>query len=254
MVVYCSRVKGDKMAIWEKPAAGDRMAPFDDPIANFGLIRFCSDFQYFSSALRVNGISVAHAAVAGVTGTGYAAPGSSSSTTGPIADGQVVTSSKLLYTHGLGYVPYFIVLYQDTIVVGGTVVQMTSDRKRARKVSAYATATEIRLRDIGISSADSLPAASVSYDLIIFRDPAQIPGAPLFRARPAGVTMGYGRITSEQQPLRRVVGAEPYFYLPRSRAADIRNGAYRTISPSGPLDVGTYNGSFFVADFLKVTI
>ena len=260
MTVYRTRVKkgvspgAGKMVIWEKPGAGDPMAPFDDPVEHFDLIRFCSDFQYFSSALRVNGISVAHSSVAGVTGSGYSAPGASGGSSGPIANGQVVTTNKLLYTHSLGYVPQFIVLYNGAIVAGGTVVQMTADKRKARKLSAYATTTEIRLRDIGISSTDALPAASISYDLIIFRDPAKVPGAPLFQASPAAVTLGYGRLTSEQRPLRRAVGAEPSFYLPRTRIADIRNGAYRTITPSGPQDVGTYNGSFFSADYLKVTL
>lgn len=260
MTVFCTRIKGEatpgtgKMVIWEKPASGDRMAPFDDPVEHFDLIRFCSDFQYFSSAIRVDGISVSHSLVAGVTGSGYSAPSASSGSTGPIANGQLVTTNKLLYTHSLGYAPQFIVLYNDVIVAGGTVVQMTADRRKARKVSAYATSTEIRLRDIGISSTDDLPAATISYDLIIFRDPAVVPGAPLFRASPSGVTLGYGRITSEERPLRRVVGAEDYFYLPRTRIADIRNGAYRTISPSGPQDVGTYTGNFFSADYLKVTL
>lgn len=253
MAVLCTRVHAGKMVIWEKPPSGDPMAPFDDPVANFNLIRFCSDFQYFSNALQVNGISVSHSAVAGVTGSGYAAPSSSSGNTGPIANGQIVTTNKLLYTHSLGYVPHFFVLFNGAIVYGGTVVQQTSDKKKARKVSAYATTTEIRLRDIGISSTDDLPAASISYDLIIFRDPAQVSGAPLFRMRPAGITMGYGRITSEQRPLRRVVGAEPFMYLPKTRVADIRNGAYRTLSPSGPKDIGFYNGGFFNADYLKVT-
>lgn len=254
MPVFCSRITAGKMVIWEKPAVGDKMAPFDDPVANFGLIRFSSDFQYFSNSLRVNGINVNHSAVAGVTGTGYSPP-SASAPTGPIANGQVVTGNKLLYTHGLGYVPQFMVLFNGAIVSGGTVVQQTSDRLKSRKVSAYATTTEIRLRDIGISNTDALPAATISYDLIIFRDPAPIPGAPLAHIRIDGnpIILGHGRITSEQPPLRRVVGAEPFFYLPRTRIADMRNGAYRTITPSGPRDIGSYNGSFFTADFLKVT-
>lgn len=259
MTVFCSRIKKGptpgtgKMAIWEKPASGDRMAPFDDPIANFGLIRFHSDFQYLSNSLRVNGISVSHASVAGVTGTGYATPSNGNYATGPVANGQVVVTDKLLYTHGLGYVPQFMVLYNGAIVYGGTCVQQSADKQKVRFVSAYATTTEIRLQDIGISSSDALPATSVSYDVLIFRDPAPIPGAPLYWNTPDEITLGYGRITSEQRPLRRAVGAEDFFYVPLGRTADIRGGAYRTISPAGPADLGTYMGSFFSADYIKVT-
>jgi hypothetical protein len=241
------------MAIWEKPASGDPLAPYDDPIANFGLVRFHSDFQYLSNSLRVNGISVSHASVAGVTGSGYTIPSSGGFATGPIANGQIVVTDKLLYTHSLGYVPQFMVLYNGAIVYGGTCVQQTADRLKARFVSAYATTTEIRLQDIGISNSDALPAASVSYDVLIFRDPSPIGGDPLYRNTPDEITLGYGRITSEQRPLRRAVGAEGFFYIPLDRTSDIRNGAYRTISPAGAVDLGPYFGSFFSAEYIKVT-
>lgn len=259
MPVFHTRIKKGltpgtgKMVIWEDPPSGDPMDPYNNPVDRFDLIRFCSDFQYFASSLRVNGISVSHSSVAGVAGVGYAAPSSSYGATASAA-GQIVTTTKLLYTHSLGYVPYFVVLYDDAIVTGGTVVQLTSDKKKVRKVSAYATTTEIRLREVGISSSDALPAATISYDVIIFRDPAQVPGALLFQADLSLISLGYGRITSEQNPLRRVVGAEPFFYLPSGRAADIRNGAYRHMTPAGAKDFGTYNGGFFVAEYYKVTI
>lgn len=260
MTVYCTRVKEGaspgtgKMVIWEKPASGDRMAPFDDPETHFDLIRFCSEFQYLNNSLRVNGITVAHSSVAGVTGSGYVAPGPNGGSTGPVANGQVVTTNKALYTHSLGYVPQFMVLFNGALLYPGTAVQISSTKKEIRLASAYATTTEIRIREIGISSATALAAANINYDVIIFRDPAKVSGAPLFQVEPSGISLGYGRITSEQKPMRRVVGAESFFFIPLGRTADIRNGAYRTISPvNGTKNLGPYLGDFFLADSIKVT-
>lgn len=260
MPVICSRIRKGatpgtgKMAIWEKPGSGDPMAPYDDPVANWDKVRFHSDFQYLNNAIQVDGISVSHALVAGVTGSGYSPPSSSATPTGSIANGQIVVADKTVYTHSLGYVPWFQLQFQGRVVSPGTVVQLTSDRKKVRYVAPYATSSIIGLRDIGISSTDDLPAQTSSYDLVIFRQPAVVDGDPLAHFRIDGnpITIGYGRVTSELRPLRRTVVGDSSFFIPYGRSLDIRNGAIRFMNETEEFDLGTYTGNFISAEVIEV--
>lgn len=254
-MVLCTRIK-DKFAIWEKPVSGDPMAPYDDPAAHADKILIHSDFQYLNKHSYTTGITINHSSVSGDNGTGYQVPGPSGpASTSNIADGQAVVAEHTLVTHGLGYVPIFFVLLDGVIVANGTVVQITTDRRRMRFVSAYATATQIKLREVGISSADDLPSLSVDYDVVVIRDPAINPSDPLFHVDlDAGtIVLAKGRISAADRPLRRAVGAEATFYLPLSQTLDIRNGARRTISPSGTDDFGIYDGGMIGAEFIQVT-
>ncbi len=257
----CFRVKAGvtpgtgKMAIWEKPAAGDVMAPYSDPLAHWDLVRFHSDFQYLNNAIEVFGISVSHASVAGVTGIGYGAPSAAGAKTGPISNGQIVIANKTVYTHSLGYVPWFQLRIGGRMVSPGTVVQQTTDKRKVRFVSPYATTSIIGLRDIGISSSDALPAQTSLYDLTIIRRPAKVAGAPLMHLRTGGnpLIIGYGRVTSEAQPLRRAVpGDVRKFVVPYGRSMDIRNGAVRFIDNANEYDFGTYTGAFLTAQSIEV--
>ena len=258
MTEMCTRIKAGvtpgtgKMAIWEKPAAGDVMAPYDDPLANWDLVRFHSDFQYLNNAIEVGAISVSHSLVAGVTGTGYSAPSAGGGSTGPIANGQIVISNKTVYTHSLGYVPWFQLQFDGRVVSPGTVVQQATDQ--IRFVAPYATSSIIGLVDIGISSASDLAAQTSDYDLVIFRETAEIPGDPLARLRVDGspITIGYGRVTSEQKPLRRAVPGDSSFFVPYGRSLDIRNGAVRFINDTDEFDLGTYLGAFLTAEVIEV--
>lgn len=260
MTEMCTRIKAGvtpgtgKMAIWEKPAAGDVMAPYDDPIENWDLVRFHSDFQYLNNAIEVSAISISHSLVAGVTGTGYSAPSAGPGHTGPIANGQIVISDKTVYTHSLGYVPWFQLRFDGRVVSPGTVVQLTSDKHKVRFVAPYATSSIIGLRDIGISNSDDLPAQTSIYDLTIFRETAEVPGDPLAHLRIDGdpITIGYGRVTSEQRPLRRAVPGDSSFFIPYGRSLDIRNGAVRFINDADEFDIGTYIGSFATAEVIEV--
>jgi len=259
MPEMCTRIKAGatpgtgKMAIWEKPAAGDVMAPFDDPLTNWNLVRFHSDFQYLNNAIEVASISVNHSSVAGVTGSGYAPPSAGGGSTGPIASGQVVISTKTIYTHSLGYAPWFQLRFDGRVVSPGTVVQRATNQ--VRFVAPYATSSIIGMLDIGISSSAALAAQTSSYDLTIFRQTTEIPGDPLAHLRIDGdpITLGYGRVTSEQRPLRRAVPGDTSFFIPYGRTMDIRNGAVRFINDTDEFDLGSYIGAFTTAQVIEVT-
>ena len=259
MAKICFRAHNGKVAIWVKPPSGDPMAPFTDPLNNLQYVRFHSDFQYLSDAIIGPGRTVNHTSVAGVTGTGFtvSAGGSSSGAT-QAANGQVVTATYDLYTHNLGYVPLFFVVYNGEIISGCNVVQEDTEY-RSRTVSVFATTTKIRLKDVGYSSANSLGAVSRSYDVYIFKNTAPDMSKPLFRAKPGlsseAVVMGHGKITSDQRVIRRAASGEALLYFPLDRVADIGNGAIRTISPiSGVHNVGKYLGHFFTTKVIPVTL
>lgn len=251
-----------KMVIWEDIPGGPSWAnqglAYANPTAYWNYVKFASEFRYLNNSQRINGNSVSHASVAGVTGSGYGPPSAGGGQTGPIANGQVVVTNKTVYTHSLGYVPWFQLILNGRVISPGSVVQDLTSTSKVRMVSPYATSTIIGLKDIGISSEDALPAIDLAYDVILFRQPAVIPGAPLCDLRADGsdqpIIMGYGRITSELRPLRRaVVSDTDDFVIPYSRSVDMRNGALRMIDDVTEYDLGTYIGAFATAEVIRVS-
>lgn len=251
----CLRVYNGKMAIWEKPASGDKFAPFDSPTDHMDAVYFHSDLQYLSAPI-IDQVTVNHAQVSGVTGSGVAgAPGPGSPAgSQAIANGQIVTASHTLLTHDLGYVPPYIVLWNGVAVSGGTSVQ--DETNRGRLVSSYATTSIIGLREVGFSSSANLAAVNRTYDVIVFRELDPDPAKPLFHVKLSNGTLviGHGKIEAGQPTLRRALPAESTFYIPISRTADVRNGAIRTVSTLGVKDFGgIYTGGLIEIDAIPVT-
>lgn len=252
------RVYNGKMAIWEKPASGDKFAPFDSPTDYMDAIYFHSDLQYLSSPL-IDTVTVNHAQVNGVTGSGVTgAPSNDTSNTGPsqaIANGQIVTANHTLLSHGLGVVPPYMVLYNGEAIGGGTNVQ--DETGRGRLVSSYATTSIIGLREVGFSSASNLSAVSRDYDVIVFRELDPDPLKPLFHVKLSDGTfiLGQGKIEAGARTLRRALVGDATFYIPISRTLDVRNGAIRTVSPiSGLKDFGGfYSGGLIQIEAIEVT-
>lgn len=249
---------GGSIAIWSRPASGYIFDAFDDPVANIADVAFHSDLQYLCS-LDVRDVTVSHAQVNGVTGTGItgaptvgATPQTSSQ---PITDGQIVQANHTLYTHSLGYVPWHQVIYNDEIV-GGTAVQSDADG-RARRVTSYATSSIIGLRETGVSTASNLGSVSRDYTVVTFRDPAPDPSKPLFKAKisTGEIILGRGKIDHTMKALRRAAAGETtVFYIPVTRTMDIRGGAVRTIAMDGTItDTGLYTGALFEVYAIPVT-
>ncbi len=254
-VLFRAKASAGRVAIWEKPVAGDPLAPFDDPIANFDLIRFCSDFQYLSVTSATE-VSVSHTLLAGASGTGYSVSNGvqDSGETAAITDGQIRVTTLPLVSHGLGYAPLFAVLNAQRIVSPGLVTQ-APDTSRIRMVSAFATTTQISLREVAISSDDDLPADDQDYTVLVFADPAADAGKPFLRIKPdEEISFGWGKVSSEQRAIRRAAPGDATFYVPITRTLDIKNGAIRTISPiAGGADLGLYTGGLTNIDAIVVS-
>lgn len=257
-MAMCFRVKDGKCAIWQKPLSGDKFAPFDNPTLHMSAVRFHSDLQYLSNAIQTTA-TINHTSLAGITGTGVTgAPvsgGSSSGSAQPIMDGDIRVSDHTLYTHGLGVVPQYQVLYNGEIISGLTRVQLDGDGQ-ARLVGAYATSSIIGLREIAVSTDQALSAASRTYTIIIFRNPAPDMSKGAVRIKPGTeVYFGYGKVNDSQKPLRRAVPSDPSpFYIPQEPPIAVGNGGFKTVSPiSGPTILNLYNGPFYNARALKVS-
>lgn len=250
------RAKAGVVAVYNKALVGDPDAPFDDPIEYVDNILFHSDFQYLSNAIVVNPIDITHTLLAGLTGTGYSVTNGGGASSGgtPVADGQIRVSSIPLYTHNLGYAPLFQVENNRRIVSPGTVIQNPTGQ--LRMISAYATTTQVLLREVAISSKTDLPAWDDTYKLTIFKDPVGDPLLPTLWLRESGMILARGKVTDENRPLRRVGPDDDpnsAFYLPIDRTIDIKNGAIRNISPfAGVRDFGIYNGSFVSMSSIEV--
>ena len=252
------RQDGDQWLIWTSADGSDKEDVWDDPLAYWDRVRFWDKLQYLNDSLSVDGITLTHQSVAGVTGSGYA-PAETRGTTGAIANGQILVQDQTLYTHSLGYPPQCQVRYDGMVVNPGMVVQDLT--RRIRFVSVYATSSIIGIRNVGISNTDNLPSIDVDYDLTIFRQPAVQTGAPLMHLHLDGdepLVMGHGRITSAQRPLRRTApGDTGTFHYAISQAVDIWGGAVRFINlEDGVVDYGGafgYFGSLVQASFVELT-
>lgn len=236
-----------KVAIWRKPASGDKFAPYKNPQVNASLVLFHSDFDYYGAvAWNMNRV-INHPSVSGLS---YKVSPYEPASAEYYGRSSITTHA--LITHNLGYVPKFFVAYSGQMIPHGTPIQ-TESGNRARFVSAYATATQIRLKDIGISSASALSSVSRTYQVIVFRDSVADMALPLLRLSPDDVVMGQGKFRTQWPHLRAVGAGDSPFAQATGRTAAIRNGGIRIRTPSGgAVDFGPFNGSISAPTFINV--
>lgn len=238
-----------RVSLFEEAAGGgdvndpnsNRNRPLNDPISWLDLVKFHSDFDYYQVHSGPDLVTVNHAAVAGATVTLYNISGSTFS-----RQGQIVTTQIDLVTHGLGYIPSYFVIMGGAIVAPGTLVQVGSAQDR--QVTPYATTTKIRLHEAAISSAATLAAISIDYEVIVFKQPvADMPGLGFdFDETTGRVIMGEGKFDSDLKMLREAgaPGDSP-FDISLGRTVDIKNGGKRSVLADGTTVSDTnYNGTF----------
>jgi hypothetical protein len=233
------------MVVWETPATGDKMAPFEHPEQHLDRVWFSSTFDYYKVAHRGTH-SLTHAAVAAHTTPFDNSPtGSGWVINGPNINfgGQVVKADQILCTHNLGYVPRYMVALGSTLLPDYYPVQRTSTTLRT--VSFYATETEIRCIDIGTSSGSvAVAATTLDYDLLLFREPGDgyDPDLPVFSAK-QGI-LGQGIVRATDSLLRRSDDddASPFDII-LSPALDIDRGFPCWVLPDGTFAMGNYAGT-----------
>lgn len=235
----------------EAPGGGDplnknsqRNRPFVNPMSWIGNILFHSDFNYYGIAAQTLGVSISHAAVAGVTTLRPYTPVS--------YVGQSVTTTHNLLNHNLGYVPLFFVAYDGQMIPHGTFTQTISGG--GRLVSAYATTSQIRLRELGLSTASTLPAVSRTYQVLVFRNIQADPTMKPLELKPGSAVFGQGKFQQNQAHLRATQSGDTPFSIALGRTAAIRNGGLRVISPNGTvITIGSFNGTLPTPGIINVT-
>lgn len=245
---------GFRCAIYEEaPGGGDPLDPTSlmnrpvvSPLSWLDNVYFHSDLNYYPVAASGT-TTVSHPSVAGKTQTV-----GDDAYLSQLYYGQSQTFDHNLITHGLGYVPLFFVAYDGKMIPHGMPVQSASGG--VRLVSAYATATEIRLREFATSSATDLPTVSRNYQVLVFRNNVPNPSLPMFLAQPGDVVFGQGKFRGNTPHLRATGPGDSIFAQARGRTAAIRNGSFRAYPPNGsPVDLGTFTGSLPAPSFINVT-
>lgn len=243
-----------RCAIYEEaPGGGDPLSPTSQmnrpvvsPLSWLDNIYFHSDLNYYPTI--VNEVTtISHPAVAGRTvSVGQDVYLSQ------LYYGQSLTFDHLLIQHNLGYVPLFFVAYDGKMIPHGMPVQSASGG--VRLVSAYATTTQIRLREFATSSASTLPAVSRNYQVLVFRNNTVDPLLPMLRIEPGDVVFGQGRFRGNTPHLRATGPGDSLYAQARNRTAAVRNGSFRAYPPNGtPVDLGNFTGSLPAPSYINVT-
>lgn len=249
----------------ETPGGGDpqdinapRNAPALDPASYLDKITWHSSLFQYEIAYGPTVVTVNHPAVAGIVvyhGVIWNAGSFSSTTPAGVAfavAGQVVTTDHLLVTHGLGYVPKVMVVYNGSMLSMGQVVQISG--QTSRTVTIYATSSGVYLREVAISSDVSLPATSLNYTVLIFRNPTPNPLKKLFQYAVSGLSLAKGIVDSSKKYLRRTGVGDSPFSLNLGPTIDAENGGVRYATGGVVVSEPRYTGSMAAPPYVQVGV
>jgi hypothetical protein len=243
-----------RVAIYEEaPGGGSAIDPNSlmnrpvlDPLTWIDYVYFHSDFGYYG-VVASGTTTISHPVVAGSTVTV-----GEDAYLSQLYYGQSQTFDHLLLQHNLGYVPKFFVAYDSKMIPHGMPVQTSG--AGVRLVSAYATTTQIRLREFATSSASDLPATSRDYQVLVFRQDAVDPLLPMLRMEPGDIVFAQGKFRANTPHLRATGSGDSIFAQAKTRTAAVRNGSFRAYPPNGsPVDLGTFTGSLSAPVYINVT-
>jgi hypothetical protein len=234
----------------EAPGGGDPLDPNSlmnrpvvSPMSWLDSVYFHSDLNYYNTVLYQPSVTVNHPEVSGR---------SDQITANVTYGGRIVTTTHHLVQHNLGYVPKFFVAYNGRMMPHGYPIQNTSS-SRKRLVAAYATTTEIRLWECGVSDTQALPAASFNYAVQVFASSSRDPALPNLLIEPGNVVFGQGKFRMDRPPIRVPLSGESPFYQATDRTAAIWNGALRAFLPNGSYqDFGNFTGSLGAPGFINL--
>lgn len=238
-----------------------RNAPAANPAAHLDkLIWHSALYQYEIAAGPVD-VSVTHTALATkdtwhtVSTGGYdpAGPSPSGSTIGFLIKGDSRVTDILLYTHGLGYVPKFMVSLDARRVPDGFIVQSNANGCY-RRVSVFATPTGIYLREHAVSTDINLAAVSKTYRVMVFRTRAPDPAKALWSGSGASMQLARGIIDTTRRYLRRTGAGDSPFALNLGPTIDIKNGGARSASGGVVVSDPRYNGSMAAPAYVSVGV
>lgn len=244
MPVFMNDPATGRFALYdEAPGGGDvtnpnsmRNRPLNSPQDWLPNIYFHSDFNYLEVASGPITISVSHTAV-----TPGTKPPEATINFGWVSS----VTDRLLFTHNLGYTPTVMCALGNNILWPGMPVQSTSGSGQ-RFATVYSTTTQVRMKEFAATGTTALPAATLSYTLLVFANPPSTSGNILYDFDPlTGVTqMGRGKFNSSRRYLQVVSGGTPFGVSYGGKTIDLQNGAPRAVRPDGttfnpvPSDLG----------------
>lgn len=252
IVFFADPVSG-KCALFDEPDTGglpddihaSRNGPLLDPASHLDKVYFHTDLDNLEVESDST-VTISHALVPAGSNGGVSAGGGVSGSGGDNTQSALAwggtTADNLLVTHGLGYVPDFMVVVGNNTLFPGMPVQTFVDG-RGRYVSAYATASAIRLYEWTSVAGVAMPAQNITYRVLVFRQQREPSGNLLFDFDPATgiVQMANGRFQSDRRYLQVVPGGSP-FGVSLGRQLDLDNGAPRFSFADGthfdPVPVG----------------
>lgn len=221
---------GDKFAIWNEPESGDPFAPYKDPDAHVRAIHTHSDWDRFVQALDPTTTTINHDAYDADPGTVIVTPNLI------VAYDTEYLVTRPLLTHGLPYVPDFqvqIIGVDNQLLPQGYPIQHDATGGR-RFIIPYANETAVGIQERVLPSQSGLPAISVTYRVIAFRTPGDVPGAHQFMANLDELMLARGRIDSDVPGLRRAVtGESGQFFISLVDNIGLDNGQARFRAPDG---------------------
>jgi hypothetical protein len=232
-------LENSKLVVYDTPASGEPMAPFNDPVSYLDLVWLCSDFDYYQVAIDES-VTLSHASVAG---------GNVIAWSNFTVAGHYIETDLAVLTHNLGYIPRFKVAIGAELIPNGWAIQTPAGGDNgARLVSFYATTTEIRCRDMGWATGSTLAAKSQTYEVVVFEIPTADEELPVFDGQTGSSTVGIfcqGKFDANKKHLRRAgAGESSPFDILTSKAVDINAGAYKMYTGDGTSKTfGAYAGS-----------
>lgn len=206
-----------------------RLLPLNNPASYLSQIHFHSDLDYLEVALAGT-VTINHALV----------PGNPAPT--PIGGSAIFADSwgwnaggddNLIVTHNLGYEPFVLVAAGNNVLWPGMPVD-NNDVGSARYATAYVTTTELRLATICTAGVNDLPAKSITYTYLVFKNPPAAVGSILFKNDPSAdvLSMGLGKFSSDRAYLQVVPGGSP-LGVSLGRTIDLNKGAMRAYRSDG---------------------
>ena len=236
-------------------------APAANPAAHLDKVIWHSALFQYEVAAGPTNVTINHTALATkdtwhtVSTGGYnpAGPSPSGSTIGFVVIGDVRTSDILLYTHGLGYVPKFMVALDGRRVPDGFMVQIDANGGH-RRVSVFATTTGIYLRENAISTDIDLVAISKTYKVMVFRTRAPNPSLPLWSGNGSDMQLARGIIDTSRRYLRRTGAGDSPFALNLGPTLDVKNGGARSASGGVVVSDPRYDGAMAAPSYVSVGV
>lgn len=206
-----------------------RNAPAKTPEDHLDKIYFHSSLNLLEVAMEAT-VTINHASVAaGGSVSGSASQSVAFAWAGAVADNLLLDISSL----GLSDAPLVMVSTGDNMVWPGMPVQ-TDSGGRARYITAYSTATAVRLWESASKTGAVLAAASIDYKVIVFRPPAGDLNDLLMGFDPVTgeFQAGRGRFSTTKRYLQVAPGGSPVG-IPLGRTIDLDDGAPRAVRPDG---------------------